>query len=192
MAVMDRTGAMFVSEMGGIATRGMLGQLAKGNDRGTSIETAKPLFIRRLVESWPEESTIIWCIYNDEQDKIAAQFPDAANITGDTPYEERMRLIDDFKAGRRRVMISKGKILGFGLNLQVCTRMVFSGLQDSYETYYQCVKRANRYGSTRPLNVHIPVTELERPMIETVLSKAKRVQQDAEEQERIFKNASQV
>lgn len=192
MAVMDRTGAMFVSEMGGIATRGMLGQLAKGNDRGTSIDTAKPTFIRRLVESWPDESTIVWCIYNDEQDKIAAQFPEAANITGDTPYDERMRLIDDFKAGRRRVMISKGKILGFGLNLQICTRMVFSGLQDSYETYYQCVKRANRYGSTRPLNVHIPVTELERPMIETVLSKAKRVQQDAEEQERIFRNASQV
>lgn len=90
------------------------------------------------------------------------------------------------------MLISKGKILGFGLNLQIATRQIFSGLQDSYETYYQCVKRSNRYGSTRPLNVHIPVTELERPMIQTVLNKAKRVQQDTEEQERIFKESRHV
>jgi hypothetical protein len=70
--------------------------------------------------------------------------------------------------------------------------MVFSGLQDSYETFYQCVKRANRYGSTRPLNVHIPITSVERPMIETVLAKAKRVQADAEEQERLFKGSMLV
>jgi hypothetical protein len=67
--------------------------------------------------------------------------------------------------------------------------MVFSGLQDSYEKFYQAVKRANRIGSTRPLNVHIPVTDIELPMIETVLSKARRVQEDTETQERIFKKA---
>lgn len=191
-AYMDQTGAMFVSDMGGITTRSTLAQLAKGNNRGEAIETNKPAFIRRLVESWPDESTIIWCLYNEEQKKIAAEFPGCANITGDTDYNERMSLIEDFKAGRKRVLVSKPKILGYGLNLQICTRQVFSGLQDSYEQYYQAVKRSNRYGSTKPLNVHIPVTELERPMIDTVLSKAKRVQQDAEEQERIFCNASKA
>ncbi len=49
------------------------------------------------------------------------------------------------------------------------------------------MKRSNRIGSTRPLNVHIPVTEIERPMIDTVLRKSKRVQADTEEQEKIFK-----
>jgi hypothetical protein len=80
-------------------------------------------------------------------------------------------------------------VLGFGLNLQVATRQVFSGLQDSFESYYQAVKRSNRIGSTVPLNVHIPVTELERPMVDTVLRKAKQVQSDTEEQERIFKES---
>jgi len=89
-------------------------------------------------------------------------------------------------------MISKPRVLGFGLNLQVATRQVFSGLQDSYESYYQAVKRSNRIGSTCPLNVHIPVTELERPMIETVLRKAKMVQRDTEEQEAIFKESRVV
>ena len=55
-------------------------------------------------------------------------------------------MIADFQAGRRRVLISKPKVLGFGLNLQIATRQVFSGLQDSYESFYQAVKRSNRYG----------------------------------------------
>lgn len=185
------SGTMFVNvHAGGITSRQKLGQLAKGKHGGKQIDTLKPAFIRDLVNSWPEESTIIWCIYNDEQERIAAEFPDAANIDGDTPEHRRLELIEDFKAGRRRVLISKGKILGFGLNLQIATRQVFSGLQDSYETYYQCVKRSNRYGSIKPLNVHIPITDIERPMIETVLVKAKRVQEDTEHQERIFKEFS--
>jgi len=187
--VMSHTGNLLVGNIGGITSRAKMGQLAKGDFEGEAIATNKPTYIRDLVASWPDESTIIWCHYNREQESMAATFPDAANISGDTPLETRLQMIADFKAGRVKVLISKSKLLGFGLNLQVCSRMVFSGLQDSYESYYQCVKRANRYGATRPLNVHIPMTEIERPMIETVLSKARRVQQDTEEQERIFFDA---
>ena len=88
--------------------------------------------------------------------------------------------------------MTKPKILGFGLNLQIATRQLFSTLQDSYEEYYQAVKRSNRYGSTRPLNVHIPVTELEWPMVQNVLRKAGRVQSDTEAQERIFRDHASV
>ena len=183
-AVFDATGELFVTNAGGITKRSKLSRIGKGSD---GIESRKPAFIKSLVESWPEESTIIWCHFNAEQDGIAKLFLDAANIDGSTPHDERETLIDDFKAGRRRVLISKPKILGFGLNLQIATRQVFSGLQDSYESYYQAVKRSNRVGSTRPLNVHIPVTEIEVPMIESVLTKASRVQQDTDEQERLFK-----
>ena len=65
--------------------------------------------------------------------------------------------------------------------------MVFSSLQDSYESYYQAVKRANRYGATKPLHVHVPVSDLEMPMVETVLRKAKMVQADADYQESLFR-----
>jgi hypothetical protein len=132
----------------------------------------------------------VWCKYNDEQDMLAEVIPGAGSIDGSTPPEERQRLVDDFKAGRVRVLISKPKILGFGLNLQVCTRQVFSGLQDSYEEYYQAVKRSNRVGSTRPLNVHIPITEVERPMVDNVLRKARRVDADTREQEAMFRDSS--
>jgi len=183
----DQTSSLFADRIGGITSRSVLGQIAKGSHKGKDIDTLKPAFIRRLVESWPTESTIIWCKYNAEQDLIASTFPDAANISGSTPHDKRLELVADFKARRRLVLISKPRILGFGLNLQVATRQVFSGLQDSYEEFYQAVKRSNRIGSTKPLNVHIPVTDIERPMIETVLRKADRVQHDTEEQEQLFK-----
>lgn len=188
-ALGDSTGEMFVSNMGGITTRAKLGQLAKGMHNGGEIETNKPFFIRRLVESWPTESTIIWCKYNAEQERMAREIPEAASIDGDTPLAERERIVDEFKAKKIRIIITKPKILGFGLNLQVCTRQVFSTLQDSYEEYYQAVKRSNRYGSTLPLNVHIPITELEAPMVDTVLAKSRRVQKDTEEQESVFRAA---
>ena len=89
--------------------------------------------------------------------------------------------------GNVEVILVLCRFLGFGLNLQIATRQVFSGLQDSYESYYQAVKRSNRIGSTRPLNVHIPVTEVEEPMVQNVLRKAKRVQRDTDQQEAIFR-----
>jgi hypothetical protein len=178
------TGSLITNNVGGIGDRGKLSQIAKGKG---GIASLKPAFIRAQVESWPEESTIIWCRYNDEQEQMEKLFPDAVSITGDTPIEKRKQGIAKFKSGEKRTLISKGKILGFGLNLQICTRQVFSGLNDSYEEFYQCVKRSNRIGSTRDLNVHIPVTELEVPFVDNVLRKAGRVQQDTEEQETLFK-----
>lgn len=185
-AIQDETGQLIPTSTGGIGQRSKLGQISKGRLNGKRIKTNKTDYMRELIASWPDESTIIWCLYNDEQAQVAEAFPEAANISGATPMAERAALVDAFKSGKTKILITKPKILGFGLNLQIATRQVFSGLQDSYESFYQAVKRSNRVGSTRPLNVHIPVTDAERPMIETVLSKSARVQADAEQQEAIF------
>lgn len=189
-AVGKQTGQLFASEFGGITSRSSLARIAKGTHKGKSIESNKPKFIADLVASFGGRSSIVWCKYNDEQDTIAEAIPNNANIDGSTPHETRMRLIAAFKSGELKTLISKPKILGFGLNLQVATEMVFSTLQDSYEEYYQAIKRANRYGSVDPLNVHIPLTELEYPMAENVLRKASMIQQDTEMQERIFNSTT--
>jgi len=186
-AVGEIQGTMFVDQIGGIGQRARLGRLAKGDHDGERIDSNKPDYIKRLVSSWPDESTIVWCIYNREQDSMEECFPDGASVRGETDDDARHDAVRAFKAGERKILISKPKVLGFGLNLQIATRQVFSGLQDSYESYYQAVKRSNRVGSTKPLDVHIPITEIEAPMVETVLRKAKMVEQDTREQERLFK-----
>ena len=188
-AVRLETGHLFASDLGGIVGRSRLGQLAKGNHRGQKISSRKPAFVASMALKFAaeERSTIIWCKYNAEQDELARLLPGAGNIDGSTPLDKRPEIIADFQTGKLPILISKAKVLGFGLNLQRCTRMIFSGLEDSYESFYQAVKRANRYGATEALEAHIPVTPLEAPMVDNVLRKAAQVQHDTEEQERIFK-----
>jgi hypothetical protein len=184
-AAQKLTGDLLTANIGGIGQRSKLSQIAKGKN---GMPTNKPAVIKAMVESWPDESTIIWCNYNDEQSEMARLFPDAVSIDGSTKQADREKGIDAFIAGQVKILISKPKILGFGLNLQIATRQIFSGLKDSYEEFYQAVKRSNRIGSTRPLNVHIPVTELEQPFVENVLRKASRVEADTLEQESLFKD----
>jgi superfamily II DNA or RNA helicase len=182
------TGTLMAGSAGGIGDRAKLAQIAKGYFEGGAIATNKSEYIRNMVSRWSEtESTLIWCRYNPEQDAMEAEFPQSASMRGETPHVMREMQIADFKSGAVTELISKPKILGFGLNLQKATRQVFSGLQDSYEEFHQCVKRSNRIGSTVPLNVHIPVTEIEEPMISTVLEKRHRVMSDIAEQEQMFK-----
>ena len=182
------TGDLFVTSAGGITTRSFFSQLAKGKHKGEAVETNKPGYVKGLIDSWPQESTLVWCIYNEEQSSIE-RILDCESISGATKDLDRIVAVERFKSGAARTLVSKPKILGFGLNLQIATRQVFSGLSDSYESYYQAVKRSNRIGSTKALDVHIPVTELEEPMVANVLQKAAMVQSDTEEQERIFKDA---
>lgn len=190
------TGELFANKIGGIGSRSVLSQIAKGSHRGEAVPTHKPGHIRWMIESWPEESTIVWCRYNAEQDLLAKTLSASKalaaggvrSIDGKTPDDERQAIVDDFKAGRIRTLITKPKILGFGLNLQVATRQVFSACEDSYEEFHQAVKRSNRVGSTRPLHVHLPVTDIERLQMDNVLRKARLVQRDTEEQEAIFRS----
>ncbi len=177
---------------GGITSRAKLAQIAKGQYKGEAIDSLKPQWIKDKIDELPDSQTIVWCKYNHEQDTLAGMMPAAANISGDTPDERRQEMIGEFQDGTQNVLVSKPKIMGFGLNLHMARRMIFSTLQDSYEEYHQAVKRANRYGSKFPLDVVIPITEIELPMVETVLRKARMVDQDTAEQELIFRESSIV
>lgn len=181
---MAATGNLF-GVPGGIGSRAKVAGIAK-DAKGNKLRAVADIVGRE------KSACIVWCKYNPEQKELANLMPTAANIAGETPTDERLALIGAFQKGRRKTLLSKPKILGFGLNLQAAKRMVFSTLQDSYEEFYQAVKRANRYGSKSPLDVYIPITDLEAPMVETVLAKAERVRRDTEEQEQLFREVGCV
>ena len=184
-------GSLFgVPKLGGIGTRGKWGRLAKGFDfDGKPIKTNKTKIVCDLAR---EATSIVWCKYNNEQDMLAELMPDAANITGATKDDDRITRIESFQSGQSNILISKPEILGYGLNLQVANRQVFSTVEDSWEKFHQAVKRSNRTGSKYPLDVFIPVTDFERPQLETVLTKAHRIEQDECEQEKLFKEIGHV
>ena len=104
-----------------------------------------------LINGGTRDQWIAWCGLNDEQDKIAEFLGDqCVSVSGnDDPHvkEERINL---FLKGKARVLVTKPKIAGFGLNLQKCHQMVFVGIGDSFESYYQSIRRCWRLGRRNP------------------------------------------
>ena len=129
----------------------------------------------------PTEPWIIWCDYNRESDALAKSIPGAVEIRGsDTPERKEQALLD-FSEGRTRILVTKPTIAGFGLNWQHCARVAFVGLSDSYEQWYQAVRRCWRFGQERPVEVFVFASEGERVVIENVQRKAKEAERMMEQ-----------
>lgn len=114
-----------------------------------------------LVAAEPDEPWLLWCGLNDEADTLARLIPGAVNVHGGWSPEDKADALLGFADGRIRVLITKPSIAAFGLNWQHCARMAFVGLSDSYEAYYQAIRRCYRYGQTRVVHAHVVLSELE-------------------------------
>lgn len=143
--------------------------------RGT--RTARIAATVALVAAEPDESWICWCGLNDESTELTAAIPGAVEVTGSmTPEEKASRLLA-FASGETRVMVTKAAVAGYGMNFQRCARQVFVGLDDSWERYYQAIRRSWRFGQQRRVNVHIVVSDLETPVLDNVLRKERDAEQ---------------
>ena len=104
---------------------------------------------------------IVWCHLNDESKALAEAIPDAVEVTGSMTADQKEKAIMAFTHGEKRVIVSKPSICGFGMNWQHCADMVFAGLDDSFESYYQAVRRCYRFGQKSIVNVHLVSAESE-------------------------------
>lgn len=113
-----------------------------------------------LVNSHKRPS-IVWCHLNAESEALAKAIPDSVEITGSMTMAEKEAAMESFIHGARRVLVSKASICGFGMNFQFCADMVFAGLDDSYESFYQAIRRCYRFGQSKIVNVHLVSAESE-------------------------------
>lgn len=120
---------------------------------------------------------LVWCNLNAESEALAAAIPGAVEVQGSDTYEHKEKAIEGFLNGSIRVIVSKPKIIGLGLNFQHCADMAYVGLSDSYEQLYQSIRRCWRFGQTKPVNVHVITAETEG----AVVSNIKRKEREAEE-----------
>jgi hypothetical protein len=114
-----------------------------------------------LVNAEPDEPWLIWCGLNDEADLLSKLIPDSVNVHGAMSPEDKAAALMGFTDGKISRLITKPSIAAFGLNWQHCARMVFVGLSDSYESYYQSMRRCYRYGQDRVVEAHVVLSELE-------------------------------
>jgi DNA modification methylase len=108
-----------------------------------------------------DEEWIVWCHLNDESSALAKLIPDAVEVYGSLDPDEKERRIMAFTHGNARVLVTKPSISGFGMNWQHCRNQAFVGLDDSFESYYQAVRRCYRFGQEREVNVHLVCSQAE-------------------------------
>ena len=118
-----------------------------------------------------DEPWIVWCDLNAESESLVAAIPGAVEVRGSQTIEEKEKRLRAFAAGQIRVLVTKPSIAGFGLNWQHCARVAFVGVTDSWEAYYQAVRRCWRFGQKRAVEVHIFSSEMEGAVVANLLRK---------------------
>lgn len=120
------------------------------------------LRVARGVEITPRDRPFVWwCNLNAESEALTAAIPGAVEVRGSDRDDVKERKLIDFSEGRIRVLVTKPSICGFGMNWQHCADTGFVGLNDSFEQYYQAIRRFWRFGQTKPVHCHVISAETE-------------------------------
>lgn len=118
------------------------------------------------VNAEPDEPWLVWCDLNAEQDALSAAFGDRCfSVYGSMSPDDKETAITGWLNQERPIMVSKSSIMGWGINAQHCARSAFVGVTDSWEGYYQAVRRCWRFGQRREVHVHIFSSELEGAVV---------------------------
>lgn len=108
-----------------------------------------------------DEQFVVWCDLNAEQDKLAEFIADNVSIQGSTPNKLKIEREREWREGKHQTLITKPLCFGYGMNWQHCHNMIFTGLSDSYEQYYQALRRCWRFGQNSKVNVYIIISAKE-------------------------------
>jgi DNA modification methylase len=138
--------------------------------RRASLED-RAAMLAQIVAQKPDEPWLIWCDLNDEGDLAEKLIPNSIQVAGRHTDEQKEDRMMGFSEGRYQVLVSKPSIAGYGMNWQHCPNVAFLGLSDSFEMYYQAIRRVWRFGQTREVNCHIITSESEGAVVKNIQRK---------------------
>lgn len=124
------------------------------------VQSAAEIVLREPNEPW-----LICCHLNSEADAIEKLLPDCLQVKGTHKTEIKVQRLLGFKTGNPLQLASKGSIIAHGMNYQHCARIICVGLTDSFEEIYQLLRRAWRFGQTRPVEAYFIASELEGAVV---------------------------
>jgi len=153
------------------------------NERRAARKSSLSERVTHVAEMVNESSDpwIVWCNLNAEGDALTQAIDGAVQVTGSMSPDDKATMLEAFTDGAHRVMITKPSIAGFGLNWQHVHHMAFCGISDSYEQFYQAVRRCWRFGQTSAVDAHIVISEAETVIARNVRDKEKRADEMAHE-----------
>jgi hypothetical protein len=116
------------------------------------------------------EQWVFWCGLNTESEMLA-KMTGASEVSGSTSEAKREEICKGFIDGSIRIVVTKPSLWGYGLNLQCCHNTALVGLSDSWEDFYQLVRRFWRFGQTSEVNVHIIISDMEGAVLKNIMRK---------------------
>lgn len=146
-----------------------LGLVERRTARRVSIDARASVCAEMVNAS--DEPWIVWCELNAEGDALRRAIPDAMEVRGSDPIDVKESRLRAFADGQLRVLITKPSIAGFGLNWQHCARVAFVGVSDSWESYYQAVRRCWRFGQKREVQVRLFASSEEGDVVRNLMRK---------------------
>lgn len=123
-----------------------------------------------------DKPAVVWCHLNIEGDRLEEMIPGAVQVSGRDSDEKKEEAFEAFASGQARVLISKSKIAGFGLNWQHCAHVVTFATH-SWESFYQTVRRCWRFGQKNPVTVDVIYTTGERYVRDNMVRKAEAAEE---------------
>ena len=117
--------------------------------------------VANIANSYMENQVLVWCDLNRESEELTKAIKDAVEVKGADSDEHKRTSMIEFSNRNVRCLVSKPKIAGWGMNWQNCHNIIFVGLSDSFESYYQAVRRCWRFGQKETVNVYIITSEKE-------------------------------
>lgn len=118
-----------------------------------------------------DEQFVVWCHLNEEAARLVDAIPGAVDVSGSDSFDHKEQTIEGFLDGSIRVIVSKPKILGAGMNFQHSRNSAFVGLSDSWRQYYQAIRRQWRFGQLREVNCHVISAESEGAVVANIKRK---------------------
>ena len=116
------------------------------------------------------DSCLIWVDYNDESAYIKKYF-NITEVKGADTDDHKENSMIGFANGDIKFLVSKPSICGFGMNFQKCHNMIFCGISDSYEKFYQAVRRCYRFGQENEVNVYVIISRRELSVLNNIKKK---------------------
>lgn len=132
----------------------------------------------QIEQTSDDEKWLVWCELNQESTEATAAYKEwgAVEVTGSEHMDAKEEKLKAFSCGQIPILVTKGEICGFGMNWQHCRKQGHIGVTDSWEKFYQMIRRSYRFGQTREVDIHVVTSEADQGTVRNL----KRKQQEAD------------
>lgn len=117
--------------------------------------------------------TVYWVNLNKESTILKNMDKDAVEVVGSMDIDEKEDILNGFRRGHIRRLITKPSITAFGVNWQHCNHLTVFPTY-SFEQYYQLLRRFYRFGQKKNVIADIVISDGQTRLLKAIKVKGEK------------------